>query len=196
MSQQLDSSAQQNSDIQENLEPTIGKEMLETFWPQSKTEIEEINILEFRTVDLPLARIKKIMKLDDDVKMISAEVPILFAKAAELFIQELTLHSWLQTEESKRRTLQRNDVAAAISKNELFDFLIDIVPREEATKTHKRKDSVNEVQYIVTLPASSTGSNTIQLPNGQFIQIPQQSSNILTMASSQQQQPQQYIIQS
>ena len=46
------------------------------------------------------------MKLDDDVKMISAEVPILFAKAAELFIQELTIHSWLQTEESRRRTLQ------------------------------------------------------------------------------------------
>ncbi len=62
--------------------------------------------MEFRTSDLPLARIKKIMKLDDDVKMISAEVPILFAKAAELFIQELTIHSWLQTEESRRRTLQ------------------------------------------------------------------------------------------
>ena len=46
------------------------------------------------------------MKLDDDVKMISAEVPILFAKAAELFIQELTIHSWIQTEESRRRTLQ------------------------------------------------------------------------------------------
>ena len=62
--------------------------------------------VDFRTSDLPLARIKKIMKLDDDVKMISAEVPILFAKAAELFIQELTIHSWLQTEESRRRTLQ------------------------------------------------------------------------------------------
>jgi nuclear transcription factor Y gamma len=108
------------------------------------------------------------MKLDDDVKMISAEVPILFAKAAELFIQELTIHSWLQTEESRRRTLQRNDVAAAISKNELFDFLIDIVPREEATKTHKKKDQVSEVQYIVTLPTATGMGNTIQLPSISF----------------------------
>jgi len=46
------------------------------------------------------------MKLDDDVKMISAEVPVLFAKAAEIFIHELTLRAWLHTEESKRRTLQ------------------------------------------------------------------------------------------
>ena len=46
------------------------------------------------------------MKLDDEVKMISAEAPILFAKAAELFIQEVTVRSWLHTEENKRRTLQ------------------------------------------------------------------------------------------
>ncbi|UJR15240.1 hypothetical protein I4U23_002195 [Adineta vaga] len=178
----------------ENIEPSAGKELFDKYWAEIKQEIEDINIVEFRTTDLPLARIKKIMKLDDDVKMISAEVPILFAKAAELFIQELTIHSWLQTEESRRRTLQRNDVAAAIAKNELFDFLIDIVPREEATKTHKKKEAVNEVQYIVTLPTSAGMGNTIQLPNGQIIQLPQNlSSNIVTMATPQGTQ-QQYTI--
>lgn len=63
--------------------------------------------------------------------MISAEAPILFAKAAELFIMELTLRAWIHTEDNKRRTLQRNDIAMAISKFDMFDFLIDIVPREE-----------------------------------------------------------------
>lgn len=53
-----------------------------------------------------MARIKKIMKLDEDVKMISQEAPLLFAKAAEIFISELALRSWIQTEDSKRRTLQ------------------------------------------------------------------------------------------
>jgi len=80
--------------------------------------------MDFRASELPLARIKKIMKLDDDVKMISAEVPILFAKAAEMFIHELTLRSWLHTEESKRRTLQ------VLKKNQislfsLYDYLIE-----------------------------------------------------------------------
>lgn len=46
------------------------------------------------------------MKLDEDVKMISQEAPMLFAKAAEIFISELALRSWVQTEDSKRRTLQ------------------------------------------------------------------------------------------
>ena len=55
---------------------------------------------------MPLARIKKIMKLDEEVKMISAEAPIIFAKAAEIFIQEVTIRAWMHTEENKRRTLQ------------------------------------------------------------------------------------------
>lgn len=71
------------------------------------------------------------MKADEDVRMISAEAPVLFAKACELFILELTIRSWLHAEENKRRTLQRNDVAAAIARTDVFDFLVDIVPREE-----------------------------------------------------------------
>ena len=38
--------------------------------------------------------------------MISAEAPVLFAKACELFIRDLTKRSWLHAEENKRRTLQ------------------------------------------------------------------------------------------
>ena len=46
------------------------------------------------------------MKLDEDVKMISAEAPLLFSKAAEMFIHELSLRAWIHTEDNKRRTLQ------------------------------------------------------------------------------------------
>lgn len=91
-----------------------------------------------KTQALPLARIKKIMKLDEDVKMISAEAPMLFSKAAELFIHELTLRAWIHTEDNKRRTLQRNDLAMAITKYDQFDFLIDIVPRDEIKSSSNR----------------------------------------------------------
>lgn len=46
---------------------------------------------DYKNQQLPLARIKKIMKSDEDVRMISAEAPVLFAKACEMFILELTL---------------------------------------------------------------------------------------------------------
>jgi nuclear transcription factor Y gamma len=41
----------------------------------------------------------------------------------------------VHAEENKRRTLQRSDIATAISKTDMCDFLIDIVPREEAIKS-------------------------------------------------------------
>jgi nuclear transcription factor Y gamma len=66
--------------------------------------------------------------------MISAEAPVLFAKACEMFILELTLRSWIHTEENKRRTLQKNDITVAITRTDIFDFLLDIVPQDELSK--------------------------------------------------------------
>jgi len=107
----------------------IQKQQLQQFWSQQMQEMEQVN--DFKTHQLPLARIKKIMKSDEDVKMIAAEAPVLFSKACEMFILELTLRSWIHTEENKRRTLQRNDIAGAITRGDIFDFLVDIVPRDE-----------------------------------------------------------------
>jgi nuclear transcription factor Y gamma len=77
--------------------------------------------------DLPLARIKRIMKSDEDVRMISAEAPVLFAKACELFILELTLRSWSFSQHHKRRTLQKEDIKEAIQRTDIFDFLVDVI---------------------------------------------------------------------
>ncbi|XP_010148267.1 PREDICTED: nuclear transcription factor Y subunit gamma, partial [Eurypyga helias] len=137
-----------NSDAQQSLQ---------SFWPRVMEEIRNLTVKDFRVQELPLARIKKIMKLDEDVKMISAEAPVLFAKAAQIFIAELTLRAWIHTEDNKRRTLQRNDIAMAITKFDQFDFLIDIVPRDEL-KPPKRQEEVRQavtpaepVQYYFTL---------------------------------------------
>ncbi|KFD47041.1 hypothetical protein M514_12084 [Trichuris suis] len=114
---------------------------LKDFWATQMESLQKLNPASLRDAHahaLPLARIKKIMKLDDDVKtqMISAEVPVMLAKACELFIEELTLRAWIHTEENKRKTLQKNDIAMAVSSDEQYDFLIDIVPREYS-KTRK-----------------------------------------------------------
>ena len=107
------------------------QQQLRLFWQQQMTEVETAT--DFKNHQLPLARIKKIMKTDEDVRMISSEAPVLFAKACEMFILELTLRSWIHSEENKRRTLQRNDIASAITRTDIFDFLVDIVPREDGS---------------------------------------------------------------
>ncbi|XP_067111685.1 nuclear transcription factor Y subunit gamma isoform X4 [Osmerus mordax] len=143
------------------------QQSLQSFWPRVIEEIRNLTVKDFRVQELPLARIKKIMKLDEDVKMISAEAPVLFAKAAQIFITELTLRAWIHTEDNKRRTLQRNDIAMAITKFDQFDFLIDIVPRDEL-KPPKRQEEVRQsvapaepVQYYFTL-AQQPGAVQVQ----------------------------------
>lgn len=103
------------------------------YWQNQVTRLES-DEHDFKLHQLPLARIKKVMKADPEVKMISAEAPILFAKGCDIFITELTMRAWIHAEENKRRTLQRSDIASALAKSDMFDFLIDIVPREEATQ--------------------------------------------------------------
>lgn len=117
--------------------------------------------------------------------MISAEAPIIFAKACEIFVLELTLRSWMQTEENKRRTLQKSDVASAITKTDTFDFLIDIVPREDG-KIARRLEWQNDYRmneaYYYGQPYPSFQVNILHLcrTNREF-----QEHTVWTMAISQ-----------
>lgn len=63
----------------------------------------------------------------------------------------------IHAEESKRRTLQRSDIAAAISKTDMFDFLIDIVPREEFRLGAKEGKPATVAQHRAS--SSSGGSD-------------------------------------
>ena len=67
---------------------------VEGFWQRIIGRVEalpgeQLRVEAQRNQELPLARIKKIMKLDEDVKaqMISAEAPILFAVASQWSLQ-------------------------------------------------------------------------------------------------------------
>jgi len=67
--------------------------------------------------------------------MISGEAPVLMSKACELMIRDLSFRAWRHTERNRRRTLQKQDLHAAVGESEVYDFLIDIVPRVTTTMT-------------------------------------------------------------
>ncbi|XP_061513000.1 nuclear transcription factor Y subunit gamma-like [Anopheles gambiae] len=112
-------------------EPSISQQNFTNFWPNVMREIERMNKIDTAHPVFPLSRIKRIMKIDEEVPNIAYNVSSLLAKASEIFIQELTLCAWLQTEASNRATLTRKDIAKATEKYEQFDFLMDIVPRNK-----------------------------------------------------------------
>ncbi|KAH8098574.1 hypothetical protein JL720_1531 [Aureococcus anophagefferens] len=78
--------------------------------------LTEAPSVDIRELELPLARIKRIMKLEDEVQsqldgrknmMVSSEAPVVFAKACELFIREITTRAWTCT-----RAMWQQQIAA------------------------------------------------------------------------------------
>lgn len=74
-------------------------------------------------MQLPLARVKQIMKVDPDVSLITGECTFLVAKAAELFIESLARESFVHTAQARKKTIQKRDVDAAVENVESLMFL-------------------------------------------------------------------------
>lgn len=81
------------------------------------------NTNENRITQLPLARIKHLMKADPDVSLIQNECAFLVAKATELFIQSLARESFVHTAQAKKKTVQKRDVDLAIANVDALMFL-------------------------------------------------------------------------
>eukprot|EP00594_Rhizosolenia_setigera_P018783 CAMPEP_0178963680 /NCGR_PEP_ID=MMETSP0789-20121207/15177_1 /TAXON_ID=3005 /ORGANISM="Rhizosolenia setigera, Strain CCMP 1694" /LENGTH=369 /DNA_ID=CAMNT_0020648213 /DNA_START=86 /DNA_END=1195 /DNA_ORIENTATION=+ len=99
---------------------------------------------------LPHSRIKRIIKLDPEVKGISKEATLMVTKCSELFTEKLALETVKYAQIQNRRKLLPEDTAEVCSNKELFlflredirDLLKDIV--EERKKKKKGTDSKGE----------------------------------------------------
>ncbi|KAL7563168.1 hypothetical protein ACA910_014446 [Epithemia clementina (nom. ined.)] len=175
-------------------------EILDRLWAQMTKEIETINpqTENWKIQNLPLARVKKIMKAEEFViqelekdrlraekksdeeagkhkLMIAADAPILLSRACELLVRELTCRAWRHTERNKRRTLQRQDIHAAVGESEVYDFLIDIVPRvTPANRVQQQQQPPPQPQHdpsscappsMVEAPTVSSAASTSSDPN-------------------------------
>lgn len=77
--------------------------------PQSKkTRVEKIT-------ELPLSKIKFIVKTDPDVHSVSSEALFLITKTTEKFIQSLSREAWSFAQQQKRKTLKKTDIDQALS---------------------------------------------------------------------------------
>ncbi|KAI8979090.1 histone-fold-containing protein [Mycotypha africana] len=75
----------------------------------------------------PVARIKKIMQLDEDVGKVAQATPILISKALELFMQSLIDQACQESRERNAKRLAMAHLKKTIETVEQFDFLKDIV---------------------------------------------------------------------
>jgi nuclear transcription factor Y gamma len=160
---------------------------------------------EFIMQEIEKDRVKEQVESDGErpnIKfMISGEAPVLMSKACELLVKELSQRAWQHTERSRRRTLQRQDLHQAVGESEVYDFLIDIVPRvaTSARTTMPSASDIPTAASLTTLPmglpeptllnAPAPTMNTGQPDFNQQLQEQIQNSQFLAMFQPNMQAP-------
>lgn len=91
--------------MQKNYEEYIQK--LKQLFSKVFTEMcqMEPNIQNFKKQHIPIARVKKVMKTDEDVNMVSWDAPIIMSKACELFIIDLAYRAQFFCDQNQRKIL-------------------------------------------------------------------------------------------
>lgn len=112
----------------------------------------------------PVARIRKICKLDPDVKGISKESALLITKATELFCTKLAKECVIMAQMSNRRKLLPEDVVEVCSMKEAFMFLrsdlIDL--RKAQIEEMHLKEKENGKEHGVAAAAAAEEGGTVK----------------------------------
>ncbi|KAI1321181.1 hypothetical protein EDD11_007747 [Mortierella claussenii] len=78
---------------------------------------------------LPAARIKRIIKEDKDVQMVSNDAVFVISIATELFLESFTAKAFNLAKLEKRKTVHYKDLAKAVTQHDSLEFLQDVVPK-------------------------------------------------------------------
>lgn len=102
-------------------------------------EGEEENTASIRP-EFPTGRVKRIMRLDNEVQRVSSEALFLVSRSTELFLQFLAEKSARVAIEKKRKTVKLEHLRIAVKRHQpTSDFLLDSLPRADppAPPTHR-----------------------------------------------------------
>ena len=91
------------------------------------------------TTLLPIARVQRIVKADQDMDLASKEAIFLLASAAEYFVKYLSDLAYTYSRLDKRKAIIYKDLQRAIARNPALDFLSDIVPSSMPLSTALQK---------------------------------------------------------
>ncbi|XP_067633739.1 chromatin accessibility complex 16kD protein [Eurosta solidaginis] len=86
--------------------------------------------------ELPLSRIRTIMKSSLNTGQISNEVLFLMTKATEMFVQKLTKEAYAKVKDDK--TLKYKHLSQYVQKEKNLEFLLQIVPAKIKVKDFKK----------------------------------------------------------
>jgi len=115
---------------QQSVPDTIDSlETLETLGEDKENSPSKENERYVRQVvsQLPISKIKRIMKMDPETKLIQNDSVLLVAFAAELFIKALSTASARVAVKNKRKTIKKEDIETCVRNLDYFEFLEDML---------------------------------------------------------------------
>uniref|UniRef100_A0A2R8M2F1 Nuclear transcription factor Y subunit gamma n=1 Tax=Callithrix jacchus TaxID=9483 RepID=A0A2R8M2F1_CALJA len=132
------------------------QQSLQSFWPRVMEEIRNLTVKDFRVQELPLARIKKIMKLDEDVKVNS--------------------HSFLLflIEEEVRQSVTPAEPVQYYFTLAQQPTAVQVQGQQQGQQTTSSTTTIQPGQIIIAQPQQGqTTPVTMQVGEGQQVQIVQ-----------------------
>ncbi|PUZ58375.1 hypothetical protein GQ55_5G504900 [Panicum hallii var. hallii] len=123
-------------------EPAEAMEQIAEEWEEAAEPVEpmeqEAAVAEAEAEDgaslrptLPVGRVKRIMRVDRDIKKVTSEATLLIAAATELFLGSLASGAYTAAARRGRRAVRAAHVrAAARAHRPTADFLLDCLPAE------------------------------------------------------------------
>lgn len=137
VSEQADPEASTNQEVAEQqqqpeTEQSQPEEQTQTEEKASQQDKSESNNEQDESqsnLTLPIARIKRIFKLDPDYAGASASAVYTAGLATELFVQYFVEQASLLAKMDKRKKIQYKDFANAVSAHDSLNFLSDTVPK-------------------------------------------------------------------
>ncbi|KAL2051659.1 hypothetical protein ABVK25_008073 [Lepraria finkii] len=90
---------------------------------------------------LPLARVKKILQIDEDTVKVSNNAAFVITIATEMFIRHLAEQAMniAKLDKKPRRNIQYKDLANAVARIDNLQFLEDVIPRTTTYREYKTK---------------------------------------------------------
>ncbi|KAF9107138.1 hypothetical protein BGX29_007199 [Mortierella sp. GBA35] len=102
---------------------------------------------------LPVARVKRIIKEDKDIQMVSNDAVFLISLATELFLESFTAKAFNLAKIEKRKTVSYKDLATAVTQHDSLEFLQDVVPKTmplsaaiEKQRVDKEKEEMGDLE--------------------------------------------------
>ncbi|MCD7451523.1 hypothetical protein HAX54_012408 [Datura stramonium] len=106
---------------------------------------------EAHQLQIPVGRVKKIIKLDQDINKVNSDALHLIASSTELFLEFLAEKSAQVALEKKRKTIKLEHLRVAVKRHQpTSDFLLDSLPMP--SQPSDRSPKFNPLAYNSCLP--------------------------------------------